>query len=68
MFKRRLILRTALHEATSTLSVSVARYLVRTGCDTSVVNDAGETAMALAKRVGIPEKEMSSYFGMVFVV
>jgi hypothetical protein len=44
--------------------MSVARYLVRIGCDTSIVNDAGETAMDLAKRVGIPEEQYDSYFGM----
>lgn len=55
--------RTALHEATSTHSMTVARYLVRSGCDTSITNDNGETALMLAERVGIPEADISSYFG-----
>lgn len=59
--------RTAMHEAVSVHSMSVVRYLVRIGADTGALNEAGESPRDLAKRVGIPEEEIESYFGTCFV-
>lgn len=55
--------RTALHEATSYFRKEICQYLVALGADVSSRNAEGQTPVDLAKRLGMSDEEIKSYFG-----
>ncbi|KAJ3088241.1 hypothetical protein HK102_009196 [Quaeritorhiza haematococci] len=54
-----LLQRTALHEAISQHHFNVAKSLLSLGADPTILNATGESPIALARRIGVPESEIA---------